>query len=155
MRTNILTFPRWEKTSTGAGQPSAGHKQEGTGGEEDVEIGDCRVWSETAKGEERICEGKLVSELGEFEQYSGGFLTNLGVFNFLSVLARCRSINELLCFFSLREGLGNACYHSVQNLLSSSLLSRNLKIKIYRTIILPVVLYGCETWSLTLRENIG
>ena len=41
----------------------------------------------------------------------------------------------------------------MQNLLSSSLLSRNLKIKIYRTIILPVVLYGCETWSLTLREE--
>jgi hypothetical protein len=39
----------------------------------------------------------------------------------------------------------------VQNLLSSSLLSKNLKIKIYGTIILPVVLYGCETWSLTLR----
>jgi hypothetical protein len=33
------------------------------------------------------------------------------------------------------------------------LLSKNLKIKIYRTIILPVVLYGCETWSLTLREE--
>jgi len=46
---------------------------------------------------------------------------------------------------------GNACYHSVQNPLSSRLLSKNLKIKIYRTIILPVVLYGCETWSLTLR----
>ena len=40
---------------------------------------------------------------------------------------------------------GNACYHSVQNLLS--------KIKIYRTIILPVVLYGCEAWPLTLREE--
>jgi len=49
--------------------------------------------------------------------------------------------------------LGNACYHSVQNLLSSRLLSKNLKIKMYRTIILPVVLYGCETWSLTLREE--
>ena len=49
--------------------------------------------------------------------------------------------------------LGNACYHSVQNFLSSSLLSKNLKIKIYRTVILPVVLYGCETWSLTLREE--
>jgi hypothetical protein len=48
---------------------------------------------------------------------------------------------------------GNACYHSVQNLLSSSLLSKNVKIKIYRTIILPVVLYGCEIWSLTLREE--
>jgi len=40
---------------------------------------------------------------------------------------------------------GNACCHSVQNLLSSRLLPKNLKIKIYRTIILPVVLYGCET----------
>jgi hypothetical protein len=44
---------------------------------------------------------------------------------------------------------GNACYHSVQNLLSSSLLSKNVKIKIYRTIIL----YGCETWSLALRKE--
>jgi hypothetical protein len=49
--------------------------------------------------------------------------------------------------------LGNACYHSVQNLLSSRLLSKNVKIKINRTIILPVVLYGCETWSLTLWEG--
>jgi hypothetical protein len=49
---------------------------------------------------------------------------------------------------------GNACYHSVQNLLSSSLLSKNLKIKkTYSTIILLVLLYGCETWSLTLREQ--
>ena len=52
-----------------------------------------------------------------------------------------------------RLKLGNACYYSVQNLLSSSLLSKNLKIKIYRTIILPVVLYGCENWSLTLKEE--
>ena len=44
-----------------------------------------------------------------------------------------------------RLKLGNACYHSVRNLLSSRFLSKNLKIKIYRTIILPVVLYGCET----------
>ena len=47
--------------------------------------------------------------------------------------------------------LGNACYFSVQKLLSSSLLSRKLKIKIYRTIILHVVLYGCETWSLNIE----
>jgi hypothetical protein len=40
----------------------------------------------------------------------------------------------------------------VQNLLTSSLLSKNLKIKIYRTIVLPVVLYGCETWSLSLSR---
>jgi hypothetical protein len=48
---------------------------------------------------------------------------------------------------------GNACYHSVQNILSSSFLSQNIKIKIYRTIILPVVLYGRQTWPLTLREE--
>ena len=41
---------------------------------------------------------------------------------------------------------GNACYQSVQNLSSSSLLSKNIKLKTYRTTILPVVLYGCETW---------
>ena len=41
----------------------------------------------------------------------------------------------------------------MQNLLSSRLLSKNLRIKIYRTIFLPVVLYGCETWSLKLKEE--
>ena len=46
---------------------------------------------------------------------------------------------------------GNVCYHLAQNPLSSSVLSKNLKIKIYRT--MPVVLYGCETWSLTLRDK--
>jgi hypothetical protein len=53
-----------------------------------------------------------------------------------------------------RLNLGNAFYHSVQNLLSSCLLSKNVKIRIYKSIILPVVLYGCETWSvMTLREE--
>jgi hypothetical protein len=46
---------------------------------------------------------------------------------------------------------GNACYHSVQSLLSSHLLSRNVKVKIYRTIIL----HGCVTFSLTLRKEHG
>jgi hypothetical protein len=41
----------------------------------------------------------------------------------------------------------------VQNILSSRLLSKNIKIRVYITIILPVILYGCETWSLTLREQ--
>jgi hypothetical protein len=52
-----------------------------------------------------------------------------------------------------RLNSGNSCYHSVQSLLSSHLLSRTLKVKICKTIILPVVLYGCETWSVTLREE--
>jgi len=61
--------------------------------------------------------------------------------------------------YSIREEiknrlkLGNACHYSVQNLLSSRLLAKNLKINIYRTIILPVVLCGCEILPLTLREE--
>jgi hypothetical protein len=47
----------------------------------------------------------------------------------------------------------NACSYSVKNLLSSRLVSKNLNIKMYRTVILPVVLYGCKTWSLTLGEE--
>jgi hypothetical protein len=49
--------------------------------------------------------------------------------------------------------LENACYYAVQNLLSSCLISKNLKIKIYKIVILPVMLYGCKTWSLTLGEE--
>jgi hypothetical protein len=52
-----------------------------------------------------------------------------------------------------RLNSGNACYHSAQNLLPSHLLSKIFKIRIYKTIIMPIVLYGCETWSLTLREE--
>jgi hypothetical protein len=48
---------------------------------------------------------------------------------------------------------GDASYHSVQSLLSSHLLSRNVKVKIYKTVILPVVLHECETWSLTSWEE--
>ena len=60
---------------------------------------------------------------------------------------------------SIQEGIksrlksGNACYYSVQNLLSSCLLSKNINIEIYGTIILPFILYGCETWSLTLWKQ--
>jgi hypothetical protein len=47
----------------------------------------------------------------------------------------------------------NACYHSVQNLLSYRLLLNNVKVRIHTTIILPVVLYRCKTWSLIIREK--
>ena len=50
---------------------------------------------------------------------------------------------------------GNACYHSMLNLLPSRLRSNNLKIKIHRIIIFPVISYGCETWSLTMGRNVG
>jgi hypothetical protein len=55
--------------------------------------------------------------------------------------------------FKSRLNSGNVCYHSVQSLLSSCLLSRNVKIKIYKTIVLPVVLYRCDPWSVTLKEE--
>ena len=56
----------------------------------------------------------------------------------------------------IKSGLksGKAWYFSAQNVLSSSLLSKYIKIKIYRTINLPIVLYGCESWSLTLKEEL-
>jgi hypothetical protein len=52
-----------------------------------------------------------------------------------------------------RSNSDNAFNHSVQNLLTSRLLSENIKIRIYKSTILLVVLYWCETWSLTLREE--
>jgi hypothetical protein len=52
-----------------------------------------------------------------------------------------------------RLNSGSACYHSVQNFLSSCLLSKNIKIRIYRTLILQVIPYRFETCSLTLREE--
>jgi hypothetical protein len=52
-----------------------------------------------------------------------------------------------------RLNSGNACYRSVHSLLSSRLLSRKSKVKMYKTVILQVVLYGCETWSVTLMEE--
>jgi hypothetical protein len=61
--------------------------------------------------------------------------------------------NLILEEIKRRLNSGNTCYHSAQKCLSSRLLSRNLKITIYKTIILPVVLYGCKTWALILREE--
>jgi hypothetical protein len=52
-----------------------------------------------------------------------------------------------------RLNSGNVYYHSAQKLLSSRLLSQSIKIRLYETIILPVVLYGCETWFLRLRKD--
>ena len=49
--------------------------------------------------------------------------------------------------------MGNACYYSLEKIVSSRLLYKKFKVKTYKTIILPVVLYGSETWSLTLREE--
>jgi len=61
--------------------------------------------------------------------------------------------NSILEEIKCRLQSGNACYYLLQNLLSSSLLSKNINAKICRTIILPCVLYGCETWSPTVRKG--
>jgi hypothetical protein len=55
--------------------------------------------------------------------------------------------------FERRLNSGDDCYHSVQDFLFSRMLSKNLKIRMYKSIILPVVLHGCETWFLILKEE--
>ncbi|KAJ4433925.1 hypothetical protein ANN_16239 [Periplaneta americana] len=82
--------------------------------------------------------GDLPFEEVEKFKYLGATLTN---------------INDTREEIKRRINMGNACYYSVEKLLSSSLLSKNLKVRIYKTVILPVVLYGCETWTLSLREE--
>ncbi|KAJ4436577.1 hypothetical protein ANN_16610 [Periplaneta americana] len=67
--------------------------------------------------------------------------------------ATVTNINDTREEIKRRINMGNACYYSVEKFLLSSLLSKNLKVRIYKTVILPVVLYGCETWTLTLREE--
>ena len=78
------------------------------------------------------------------------FILNLMFYFICSLLKNQNSIHE-----EIKCGLqpGNSYYYSLQTLLSFRLPSKNLKIKTYKSIILPVVLYGCETWSLTLREE--
>ena len=74
-------------------------------------------------------------------QIDNSYFERVEEFKYLgTILANQNSVHKEL---KRRVKSGNAYYHSVQNLLSSSLLSKNLKIKIYRTLILPVVLYGC------------
>jgi Type IIA topoisomerase (DNA gyrase/topo II, topoisomerase IV), B subunit len=67
-----------------------------------------------------------------------------------SLVTNRNSAQEEITF---RLEAGNACYYSFQTLLSCRLLSKNLKIGIYKTTTLPDVLYGCEAWSLTFREE--
>ena len=76
---------------------------------------------------------------------------NVEKFKYLGNLKSKNSFQEVT---KSRWNSGNACYHSVQNFCLQNLVSKNaVKIKIYRIIIFPVVLYGCETWSLTLGEE--
>jgi hypothetical protein len=72
---------------------------------------------------------------------------------FKCVVTNIRNRNSIHEGIKSRLKLGNACYHSVQNLLSSRLLSINTRIRVYRTVVLPVVLYVRESWSVTLRKE--
>ncbi|KAJ4444030.1 hypothetical protein ANN_05819 [Periplaneta americana] len=67
--------------------------------------------------------------------------------------ATVTNINDTREEIKHRINMGNACYYSVGKLSLSSLLSKKLEVRIYKTVILPVVLYGCETWTLTLKEK--
>ena len=79
------------------------------------------------------------------------FCESVGEFIYLGTTLKYK--NYIQKEIKSRFNSGNVCYYSVQNLLSSTSLSKHIKINIYRTIILPVVLYGYEAWSLTLREE--
>jgi len=87
---------------------------------------------------EHIMKGSKSYEKAKIFKYLGSLLTNQ---NYIHEEIKCR----------LKAG--NSCLYSVQTLLSSRLLSENLKIKIYKTTILPIVQFGCEAWSLTSREE--
>jgi hypothetical protein len=85
-----------------------------------------------------------------FQTVANNFIINQGNRVFLKKLLFHKHLASTL---KNKLKSGNSCYHLVHNLLSSSLLSKYIKIKFYRTIILPVVLYGCETGSLTFWEE--
>jgi hypothetical protein len=80
---------------------------------------------------------------------ANGSFENVSQFKHLGTIVGNQNIQKEI---KRRLNSGNACYHSVQDILSSRLLSKNAKFFTYNTIILPVVLYEDQTWSLTLRE---
>jgi hypothetical protein len=106
----------------------------------------------TNNGHESIYAYVTYQRLLRGHNLSGGApLSNRGVNRY--VIIRKSTLHFSRQEIKRRLNSGNACYHSVHNLLFSRLLSKNVKIRIYRIIILPVVLYGCETSSLILREK--
>ena len=82
-----------------------------------------------------------------------GNLSFENVENFKYLGVTVTNTNDIREEIKCTINMGNACYYSLEKILSSRLLSKKLKVSTYKTIILPVVLYGCETWSLTLRAE--
>ena len=78
-------------------------------------------------------------------------LENVEKFRYLEITVT--NTNDIREEIKRRINMGNACYYSLEKISSSRLLSKKLKVKTYKIIILPAVLYGCETWSLTLKEE--
>jgi hypothetical protein len=78
-------------------------------------------------------------------------LENVAKFKYMGMTLTNK--NDIHDELKSRLNSGNPCYYSGQNLLSSHLISKDLKIKIYKTVILLTVLHGCKTWSVTLREE--
>jgi hypothetical protein len=101
------------------------------------------LMADLAFGRGKLFDGQIIAPAVLSTLPSGGQM-------FMKMYCCC--LHERFVFRSSLKS-GNACCLSVRNILSSSLLSKNLKIKIHRTIMLPVVLCGCETWSLILREE--
>ncbi|KAJ4442069.1 hypothetical protein ANN_11935 [Periplaneta americana] len=111
----------------------------------------CETWTLTLREEQRlrVFENKGLCEGGN--EPTGSLKAKVEKFKYQG--ATVTNINDTREEIKHRIKMGNACYYSVKKLLSSSLLSKNLKVRIYKTVILPVVLYGCETWTLSLREE--
>ena len=109
----------------------------GSNAEKTKYMGMYRNWSEGQR--HNIKTGNKVFERVEQFVYLEMTLTHQNPMHRVFLMSRMKS--------------GNVCCHSVQNLLSSSLLSKSINIKIYRNIIWSVVLYGYKTWSLTLSEE--
>ena len=106
-------------------------------------------------GRENIFKPTIVNDCLHQNSNDNGVSSLERVEEFKYLVANLTNQSSIQKEIKSRLKSGNVCYHAVWNHPSSSLLSKNIKIKIYRTIILPVVLYAYETWSLTLWEELS
>jgi hypothetical protein len=95
-----------------------------------------------------VSQDQNAGQNGEIKIRNRSF-ENVSQFKYLGTTVTNLNLNQKEIYRRLNSA--NAFYHSVQNLLFSRLLSKNVKVRISKTLTFPVVLYGCEIWSLTLR----